>query len=118
MLGCGFVLQSDADCVCVVGYGLSYVNFSYAHVDATAMKETGGITTVSLAMLPRLLRSQQHGFVPAAVLTTYEPAGRFSINVTNMGDLAADDVVLGFLTPPQAGQMPRTRSTSWMTDST
>lgn len=96
------LLQSNAHYSRVVSYGLSYVNFSYSHVVAATNEDRGTPEAVSLAMLPQLLSQQKHGFVPSTATATVDPG--FSINVTNTGDLDADDVVLGFLTPPQAGQ--------------
>jgi|EP01043_Picozoa_sp_COSAG02_P028769 hypothetical protein len=59
---------------------------------------------VSLAGLPALLRGQRHGFIAADEVGAAGPAGMYAVNVTNTGTLDADDVVLGFLTPPSAGQ--------------
>jgi hypothetical protein len=125
------LLQSNAHYSRVVSYGLSYVNFSYSHVVAATNEDRGTPEAVSLAMLPQLLSQQKHGFVPSTATATVDPGFSInvtnttrsihhvqsitfnpsrsihhvqSINVTNTGDLDADDVVLGFLTPPQAGQ--------------
>jgi hypothetical protein len=58
---------------------------------------------VSLTALPELLGKSKAGFVPDADNKASGPAANFTISVTNTGDVDADDVVLGFLTPPNAG---------------
>jgi len=78
------------------GFGLSYTTFSY--------KVTGAPATVSLSPhLPRLLARAKQGFVSVADADAAGPATSFKISVTNTGTRDADDVVLGFLTPPGAG---------------
>ena len=58
---------------------------------------------MSLTALPELLGKSKAGFVPDADNKAVGPAANFTISVTNTGDVDADDVVLGFITPPGAG---------------
>jgi len=86
------------------GYGLSYTTFKYTSVSQPA--------TVSLAPLSGLLKDTE---AAGHMFPRNEPAQQamqnsrwnldvqFSMNVTNTGKMDADDVVLGFLTPPGAG---------------
>ena len=82
------------------GHYAADTTFTYAHADDTAPAPS----VVSLAGLPTLLRGQRHGFIAASDVAAAGPAGMYAVNVTNTGKLDADDVVLGFLTPPSAGQ--------------
>ena len=59
---------------------------------------------MSLDALPALLAKSKHGFIPTAELTASGAATAFSVKVTNTGSVDADDVVLGFITPPSAGE--------------
>lgn len=94
------------------GFGLSYTKFSY-----TLVRVPSGVT--SLAPLRRALAADagrsflQRGAANAAggeEKVGEEKAGAsaplvtYVVNVTNAGSMAADDVVLGFLTPPNAGK--------------
>jgi pre-mRNA-splicing factor SYF2/beta-D-xylosidase 4 len=72
------------------GYGLSYTNFTYKVVDAPQHFSLGG--------LQRLLQtSGDH-------MPMNRHALAYTVSVTNTGDMDADDVVLGFVTPPGAGK--------------
>jgi len=82
------------------GYGLSYTTFTYA--------ATASAASVSLAPVRAMLRETytagrtfpkaEHTVGAAAPIVSYY------VNVTNTGPMAADDVVLGFLVPPNAGK--------------
>jgi len=74
------------------GHGLSYTTFTYA-------VSTAAPAPISLAPLHALLAATE-GLFPKKPTT---PLTKFSVNVTNTGKVDADDVVLGFLTPPSAG---------------
>jgi hypothetical protein len=83
------------------GYGLSYSTFSYLLARAP--------TSISLAALRNHLAA---GATPAAAhfvpsIASSDPAWRaaaaYVVNVTNTGTVDADDSVLGFFTPPDAG---------------
>merc|ERR1712054_213334 len=86
------------------GFGLSYTTFKYTSVSTPSV--------VSLAPLRSLLAdtaSAGHLF-PRMEMTEqnmqasqWKANVQFSVNVTNTGSKDADDVVLGFLTPPGAG---------------
>jgi len=78
------------------GFGLSYSTFKYTPLDIPLV--------VPLARLKPLLQGVRHGFVSLAALEQAGAAAHFAVNVTNTGDVDADDVVLGFLIPPGAGQ--------------
>jgi len=78
------------------GYGLSYTKFVYEIVSAPSV--------VSLAAVPGLLQKSSHGFVPTTALEAAGPAATYTVNVTNAGNVDADEVVLGFVTSPGAGE--------------
>ena len=59
---------------------------------------------LSMAAIPALLNKAQHGFIKTEDQQIAGPAAAFSVEVTNTGTRDADDVVLGFLTPPGSGQ--------------
>lgn len=80
------------------GFGLSYTTFKYTVVAAPT-------TTLSLHPLRTLLaQSRAEGRVLPPTLTAKAPFVQYTVNVTNTGSVDADDAVLGFLTPPGAGQ--------------
>lgn len=97
------------------GFGLSYTSFAYSQ--RAALIEAPP-PTIDLAPLRSLLREADgagHPFVRSdaadAARLSAGLAGRgsalrdaFTVNVTNTGVMDADDVVLGFLTPPGAGK--------------
>jgi len=87
------------------GFGLSYTSFSY-----TVAKSP---TSVSLGPLAELLATSQgagEAFVRtdalqrASARVSWSSQVQYMVNVTNTGKRDADDVVLGFLVPPGAGQ--------------
>jgi len=96
------------------GFGLSYTTFHYS--------QSAGQLTTKLDLSPLragLKRSQKlgHSFLKLehaellrekAGWTSREEWGllgsQFAVNVTNTGDMAADEVVLGFMKPPGAGE--------------
>ena len=83
------------------GSGLSYTNWSYSAMSVS------GVETVSLASVRKLLAASDGGYVDAngdLARDTTAPLVRYLVNVTNTGSIDADDVVLGFLKPPGAGE--------------
>lgn len=87
------------------GFGLSYTSFTYtlAH-----LPKSGG---VSLAALRELLKTQQSEPFPRASQlnsamsrNSWQEQTQYAVKVTNTGDKDADDTVLGFLIPPDAGK--------------
>jgi len=81
------------------GFGLSYTTFTYEPA-ATA-------TNVSLAPVHQLLDDAYKAgrtFPSAEVVAAMAPLASYNVKVTNTGKMDADDVVLGFLVPPGAGE--------------
>ena len=79
------------------GFGLSYTKWSYK-LDASP-------ETVDLSSLRQLLaRSRERGATSFPRLEEDVGAAAFAVNVTNEGGVDADDVVLGFITPPGSGE--------------
>ena len=90
------------------GLGLSYTSWTYRVVEAP--------TTTSLAPLQALLArtaaragSPRDGRPTFPKLDEVSAAARYVINVTNTGQIDADEVVLGFIAPPGAGTAGRPR---------
>jgi len=87
------------------GFGLSYTTWKYELVSGPGLRSENNAV---------LDASPVHGMLSAArgagrpefpeLETAMKPLTTFAVNVTNTGKFDADDVVLGFLTPPQAGQ--------------
>ena len=79
------------------GFGLSYTTWQYTPV--------AGATAPSFAALDAAARAHAAtgviGHIPAALKTV---AADYYVNVTNTGAVDSDDVVLGFVVPPGAGQ--------------
>eukprot|EP00911_Craspedida_sp_UC1_P002802 UC1_evm1s2049 len=78
------------------GYGLSYTSFKYDVVTAE--------TPAHLSLDGVRQAVHTAGSAPFVRKRGAKAATNFVVNVTNTGSLDADDVVLGFLTPPGAGQ--------------
>jgi hypothetical protein len=85
------------------GFGLSYTTFKYTTAQQARI--------VSLAPVQALLAETRHAgqtfprtMSVEALQAEWKATVEFSVNVTNSGTKDSDDVVLGFLTPPGAGQ--------------
>ena len=97
------------------GFGLSYTKFSYSvsavDEDANAAsdaasKEIDEMRVVSLAPLRELLTlkdGQQYVKLQDAEDISSFHSPKYRVTVTNNGHIDSDDVVLGFITPPDAG---------------
>lgn len=81
------------------GFGLSYTRFTYTIVAAPP-------AVISIKPVHEMLKATADAgrtFPPLSVLKASLDAVQYSVNVTNVGGMDADDVVLGFLVPPGAG---------------
>lgn len=87
------------------GFGLSYTNFTYTPLPdphPPAARPDGMHSIVDLSgVRAALAESSPIGHIHAGLQTA---AGQYWVNVTNTGPIDSDDVVLGFLVPPGAGQ--------------
>ena len=96
------------------GFGLSYTTWTYVPIPgpvppsgrkSSASDGASGVVDLkavrAAAQAHELLGLAGVGTIPKALKAM---AADFYINVTNTGSLDADDVVLGFLVPPGAGQ--------------
>jgi len=87
------------------GFGLSYTTFSYS--PASSLGETDEEQVVSLDALREVLAStkeQGRTFPSAEMLSAKAPLVNYFVDVKNTGNVDSDDVVLGFLVPPGAGE--------------
>ena len=82
------------------GHGLSYTTFKYTLVQAPSR--------LSLAPLARLLSDTTARTGASHFPRLVDAAGAITyiVNVTNTGEMDADDAVLGFVHPPAAGEVP------------
>lgn len=81
------------------GFGLSYTTFAYAPAAAPRSYSLAGVAAALRAHAGSALSVSV-----AALPALQAPAVAYTINVTNTGAVDADDVVLGFLVPPGAGE--------------
>ena len=81
------------------GYGLSYTTFTYKVEAATA---PAAVALEPLVKLLKTTREKTGTHFPS--LDDVPRAATYQVTVTNTGSVDADDVVLGFLTPPGAGK--------------
>ena len=81
------------------GFGLSYTTFKYEPLALAS--------SISLAPVRDMLATTMAAgriFPSSQLLADAAPLVKFIINVSNTGTMDADDVVLGFLVPPNAGK--------------
>ena len=79
------------------GFGLSYSSFKYE-----ALGPHGALSLAPLSALLNSTHAATGTHFPRMAETPSAPG--YAVNVTNTGGVDADDVVLGFLTPPGAGK--------------
>jgi len=82
------------------GFGLSYTTFSYALVQYPQNGEVISLDPVR-SMLEKTA-TQGRSFPSLESLAV--PLAAYQVNVTNTGQYDANDVVLGFIVPPDAGK--------------
>ena len=83
------------------GFGLSYTTWNYTIASPV------GSEPVSLDPVRAMLaatKAQGRTFPSFAMLRTSAPLVSYWVNVTNTGKMDADDVLLGFMVPPDAGK--------------
>jgi beta-glucosidase-like glycosyl hydrolase len=82
------------------GFGLSYTSFTYELVNFPADGEI-----LSLDPVRKVLeKTAAMGKSFPSLVDLGQPFADYQVNVTNTGNYDADDVVLGFIVPPGAGQ--------------
>jgi beta-D-xylosidase 4 len=81
------------------GFGLSYSRFRYTIASAPR----GELSLDSLREYLGEIERKGRNFLKLDELAGRAASAQFVVNVTNIGGVDADDVVLGFLSPPGAG---------------
>jgi len=81
------------------GYGLSYTSFKYS----VAAAPTTAISLDSVRAALNETYSKGRTFVEQTLASSLRGVS-YAVDVTNTGDVDADDAVLGFLVPPGAGR--------------
>ena len=82
------------------GFGLSYTTFAYSLAKAPPAAVSAAPVKAMLATTVAAGRT----FPARALLDAAAPLVQYEVTVTNTGSVDSDDAVLGFLTPPGAGQ--------------
>ena len=94
------ILHPLRQAVVPFGFGLSYSSFGYA----VSSDLTGSLSLDPLRELLEATYKAGRTFPDAKLLKASKPLVNYWVNVTNTGKMDADDVVLGFLKPPGAGE--------------
>ena len=81
------------------GFGLSYTTFTYTPQASAARVSLAPVT----AMLAQTYK-EGRTFPSSKLVGEAAPLADYMVEVKNTGDMDADDVVLGFLVPPGAGE--------------
>jgi len=82
------------------GFGLSYTTFSYV---IAQHPQNGEVISLEPVRNVLLKASAEGRFFPS-LQSLSAPMAKYQVNVTNTGNYDADDVVLGFIVPPDAGK--------------
>ena len=83
------------------GFGLSYTSFTY---EPKSDLPSGRVDLSPVHELLAATKAAGQTFPSSEAVRAATPLVNYFVNVTNTGKMDADDVVLGFLTPPNAGQ--------------
>lgn len=81
------------------GFGLSYTTFKYQVIN----KPKALVSLNRVQAMVSDMKAQNKMFPPLGSVEA-DPLVTYAVNVTNTGKLDADDVVLGFIVPPEAGK--------------
>jgi len=82
------------------GFGLSYTTFSYALVQYPQNGEVISLEPVRSMLAKTFTMGRSFPSLESLAV----PLASYQVNVTNTGQYDADDVVLGFIVPPDAGK--------------
>ena len=87
------------------GFGLSYANFTYTPLPDPHPPTIAGVhSVVDLTAVRAAIAATPGGLIGHIHAGLKTTAASYWVNVTNTGPVDSDDVVLGFLVPPGAGQ--------------
>jgi hypothetical protein len=86
------------------GFGLAYTKFQYK-VSPLGLGAAGSISLAPVQAMLRATAEAGRTFPATDTVSAAAPLATFQVNVTNVGSMDADDVVLGFLKPPGAGTL-------------
>jgi hypothetical protein len=94
---------SKGDAVVPFGFGLSYTSFAYSFAPSAPPPPSGSVSLDAVRELAAGLAADNRTFFPQEVGSRRVRGVSYAVTVTNTGPVDADDVVLGFLVPPNAG---------------
>ena len=81
------------------GFGLSFSSFKYG----LASVPTSPVSLDAVRDMVTQTKADGRTFPDSHMLRAAQPVLNYAVNVTNTGNMDADEVVLGFLKPPGAG---------------